>query len=55
MGGNSEEYPLTSQGAMRGYEGIYVCDTGMFPSTPGANPMMTLMAIAERMGEQLTA
>jgi len=55
MGGNREEYPLNSQGAMRGYEGIYVCDTGMFPSTPGANPMMTLMAIAERMGEQLTA
>jgi choline dehydrogenase-like flavoprotein len=53
MGGNPKLYPCDSTGAVRGTENLWVCDTGLFPGTPGANPMLTLMALAERMGDQL--
>jgi choline dehydrogenase-like flavoprotein len=32
---------------------LYVCDTGIIPTTPAANPMLTIMAIADRMGDTL--
>jgi choline dehydrogenase-like flavoprotein len=53
MGGNPDRYPCDQNGKVRGAENLYVCDSGLFPSTPGANPMLPLMAVAARMGEQL--
>ncbi len=53
MGGNPEKYAVDQHAKVRGTENVYVCDTGIFPSSPGANPMLTLMAYAERMGREL--
>jgi choline dehydrogenase-like flavoprotein len=32
---------------------VYVCDTGLFPSSPTANPMLTVMALADRQADIL--
>lgn len=32
---------------------FYVCDTGLYPSSPGVNPQLTAMALAWRLGEEL--
>ena len=55
MGGD----PLTSatnwQGKVHGTESLYVCDTSLFPDTPEANPVLTGMALAWRLGKELPA
>ncbi len=32
---------------------LYVCDTGLYPSSPGVNPQLTVMALAHRLGQEL--
>ncbi len=32
---------------------LYVCDTGLYPTSPGVNPQMTVMALARRLGQEL--
>ncbi|MEQ1504638.1 MAG: GMC family oxidoreductase [Myxococcota bacterium] len=32
---------------------LYVCDTGLFPTSPGVNPQLTAMALAWRLGDEL--
>jgi choline dehydrogenase-like flavoprotein len=34
-------------------EHLYVCDTGLYPSSPGVNPQLTAMALAWRLGGEL--
>jgi len=34
-------------------EGLYVCDTSLYPCSPGVNPQLTAMALAHRLGEEL--
>ena len=53
MGGDENQYVCDSNGAVYGTEDLFVCDTGLFPTTPGVNPMMTLWAFANRMGREL--
>jgi acetylornithine/succinyldiaminopimelate/putrescine aminotransferase len=48
MGGDARTHVTDSFGAVYGLDDIYVCDTGLFPSSPMANPMLTAMALADR-------
>jgi choline dehydrogenase-like flavoprotein len=39
---------VDSAGAPFGWDGLFVADTGLFPDSPGVNPMLTGMALARR-------
>jgi choline dehydrogenase-like flavoprotein len=39
---------------LRGFENVYVCDSSLFPNAPGINPGLTIMSLAQRLGDQLT-
>jgi choline dehydrogenase-like flavoprotein len=40
-------------GAVFGMSGAYVADASLFPSAPGVNPMVTIMALARHIGKGL--
>ena len=40
-------------GAVHGYESLYVADASVFPSSIGVNPMMTIIAMSSRIARQL--
>ena len=44
---------VDSSGAVHGYEGLYVADGSLFPSSIGVNPMMTIIAMAARVARGL--
>lgn len=48
MGADPRRHVTDSFGAVYGLDDVYVCDTGLFPSSPMANPMLTAMALADR-------
>jgi choline dehydrogenase-like flavoprotein len=39
---------------LRGTKHTYVCDSSLFPNAPGINPALTIMALAQRLTEQLS-
>ncbi|MCA9875729.1 MAG: GMC family oxidoreductase [Anaerolineales bacterium] len=39
---------------LRGFDNIYVCDSSLYPNAPGINPALTVMALSQRLSEQLT-
>lgn len=53
MGADPSRHVTDSWGAVYGLDDVYVCDTGLFPSSPMANPMLTAMALAHRQAETL--
>lgn len=38
---------------VHGYSNLFVCDLSMFPSSPAANPTLTLAALSMRLGDHL--
>jgi choline dehydrogenase-like flavoprotein len=42
-------------GAVHGFEGLYVADASLFPTSLGVNPMMTIVAFADRVAADLAA
>jgi len=36
-------------------EGLYVCDASVFPWAPGAPPILTILALAKRLGKHITS
>ncbi|HEV8324318.1 MAG TPA: GMC family oxidoreductase [Myxococcota bacterium] len=55
MGEDPERHVIDSSGAAHEVDNLYVCDTGVLPASPAVNPMLTIMAIADKMGETLAA
>lgn len=53
MGCDPRRHVTDSSGAVYGLDDVYVCDTGLFPSSPMANPMLTAMALAEGQAQVL--
>jgi choline dehydrogenase-like flavoprotein len=48
MGADPGAAPLDADGRVRGYEGLYVADGSIVPSSLGVNPQITIMALATR-------
>jgi choline dehydrogenase-like flavoprotein len=56
MGGDgAPDGVVTPELQYRGYENLYVCDLSVFPSSPAANPSLTLVALAHRLARRLAA
>ena len=53
MGGDPRRHATDSVGAVYGLDDVHACDTGLFPSSPMVNPMLTAMALADRQAEVL--
>lgn len=53
MGEDPKRHVVDSSGAAWEVDDLYVCDTGIIPTTPAANPMLTIMALADRMADTL--
>ncbi len=55
MGTDPKVHAADPTGALYEAEDVYVCDTGLLPSTPGANPMLPMMAIVHSISEHINA
>lgn len=53
MGSDPKRHAVDNRGAVYGVRDLYVADTGLFPSSPAVNPMLTAMALADRFGQQI--
>lgn len=51
MGTDPTRHAVDTDGALYDADDIYVCDTGLLPSTPGANPMLPTMALVHHITE----
>lgn len=51
MGGDSKTHPVAPDGSVYGTKNLYVADASAFPSSSGANPMLTVEALAWWIGE----
>ncbi|KAI8623620.1 long-chain fatty alcohol dehydrogenase [Xylariaceae sp. FL1651] len=54
MGSSADGSVVDENGKVWGYEGLYVADTSVFPTASGVNPMITVMAIADRIARAIT-
>jgi choline dehydrogenase-like flavoprotein len=55
MGGDSTRSVVDVDGRCHETDNLYVADSGIIPMSPAVNPMLTVMALAERMGKILAA
>jgi choline dehydrogenase-like flavoprotein len=55
MGGNEKKHPVKPDGQTREIKNLYVADASVFPSASGANPMLSIMAIAHHIAQELKA
>lgn len=46
MGGDAARYPVQPDGQTREVRNLFVADTSLFPSASGANPMLSVQALA---------
>lgn len=52
MGARQEESVVDPSGRVWGFENLLVADASVFPQSSGANPMLTIMAMASRIAAQ---
>jgi choline dehydrogenase-like flavoprotein len=55
MGGTASRAPVAPDGAVRGVAGLYVADASLFPESSGANPMLSVQALAHYIAQGLKA
>jgi choline dehydrogenase-like flavoprotein len=53
MGTDTKRHAVDLNGALYDADDVYVCDTGLLPGTPGANPMLPTMALVHRITEHV--
>jgi len=53
MGGNRKDYPLSPTGQFWGVKNLYVADGSVFPSASGANPMLSIQALANHIATNM--
>ncbi|MFK7931268.1 MAG: GMC family oxidoreductase N-terminal domain-containing protein, partial [Myxococcota bacterium] len=55
MGTDPSRHGVDPTGAVYGVDHCYVCDTGLLPNTPSANPMMPAMGLSHYIAENILA
>lgn len=53
MGGDPGQAATDGWGQVYGVDNLYVCDTSLYPCSPGVNPQLTVMALGRRLGQEL--
>ncbi len=53
MGGDSKTHPTSPEGNLHAVSNVYIGDASAFPSASGANPMLTIMALAHHTAQGL--
>lgn len=53
MGNDPKRHAVAPNGALYDAENVYVCDTGLLPTTPGANPMLPTMALVHKITSEM--
>ena len=53
MGDSPENSVVNREFRVWGYDNLYVCDTSIFPTSVGANPMQTAYTVAKLLAERL--
>lgn len=53
MGIDEKKSVVAPDFKLHGYDNIYVADSSLFPNAPGINPSLTIMALSEKLNEQL--
>lgn len=53
MGVDPSRHAVAPGGDLYDAENLYVCDTGLLPTTPAANPMLPTMALVHRISENI--
>ncbi|RME22544.1 MAG: FAD-binding protein [Deltaproteobacteria bacterium] len=53
MGADPDRSATASDGSVHGVDDLYVTDASLFPSTPGVNPMLTIWALAHKIGREI--
>jgi choline dehydrogenase-like flavoprotein len=55
MHGDPRRGVVGEDGRCHDFDNLYVADTGILPRSPSVNPMLTVMALAHRVGEAIAA
>ncbi|HEX6361758.1 MAG TPA: GMC family oxidoreductase N-terminal domain-containing protein [Albitalea sp.] len=55
MGGDARRHACDPEGRLRGASGIWVADGSLFPTAPGVNPQLSIMALASLVSHRLLA
>lgn len=55
MSRSATEGVVDTEGRCHGTENLYIADTGIFAGSPAVNPMLTVMALADRIAQKLLA
>lgn len=55
MGGDAQRHPVAPDGQVRGTRNLYIADASTFPTASGANPMLSIQAIAWYTAQHLKA
>ncbi len=55
MSARPEDGAVDEEGKVYGLDNVYVADTGIFPGSPAVNPMLTVMAMADRIAQGIAA
>jgi choline dehydrogenase-like flavoprotein len=53
MGADPTRHACDPTGAVYGADHVYICDTGLLPNTPSANPMMPAMGLSHYIAENI--
>lgn len=53
MGADKNDSVCNSRGKVHGYDWLYVADGSLFPKSSHVNPYLTIMALADRVSEEL--
>ena len=55
MGSDPSESVADGRGELHGAKGVWIGDASAFPTAPGVNPMVSIMALARRTAAQILA
>ncbi len=55
MGGDAHRHACDPAGRLRGTDGVWVADGSLFPTAPGVNPQLPIMALASIVAGRILA